>query len=73
MTDVQATEQEPALKHILRVAMRWKLLAAFAGVFTIIFVFIAVYVVQFSANNAQKRLVDELSTTAIGGSSTIDA
>ena len=73
MTDVQATEHEPALKHILRVAMRWKLLAAFAGVFTVIFVFIAIYVVQFSTNNAQKRLVDELSTTAIGGSSTIDA
>lgn len=66
-------KHEAPLRHILRVAMRWKLLAAFAGVFTIVFVFIAIYVVQFSTNNAQKRLVDELRSIAVGGSSTIDA
>ena len=66
-------EHEPALKHILRIAMRWKLLAAFAGVFTIVFLFIAIYVVHFSTNNAQKRLVDQLASTAAGASSTINA
>ncbi len=59
-------------KHIMHFAMRWKLLTAFAAAFTIIFVFIAIYVLQFSSQNARTRLEDQLLTIALGASATID-
>ena len=31
----------------VRVSLRWKMLAAFAGVFTIVYIFIAVWVYQY--------------------------
>jgi len=58
--------------HIMRFAMRWKLLITFAAAFTVIFVFIAIYVLQFSSQNAQTRLQDQLLTIAEGGAATID-
>jgi methyl-accepting chemotaxis protein len=59
--------------HWFRFALRWKLLTAFAGTFTLIFIGIAVWILLFSATNAQNRLVAELTTTALGGASTINA
>lgn len=59
-------------QHIARVGMRWKLLTAYATAFTVIFVFLALFVLQFSTNNAQARLESELRNYAIGGASTID-
>jgi HAMP domain-containing protein len=66
-------ENERPIRHILRIAMRWKLLAAFATAFTIVFIFIALFVLQFTTQNAQTRLENELRTFAVGGSSTIDS
>ena len=57
----------------IRVAMRWKLLGAFAGAFTIVFAFIAVWVVNFSTNNAESRLVEQLNGITFGGAGTIRA
>jgi HAMP domain-containing protein len=68
-TAVKASE---ASRHILKIGMRWKLLAAFATAFSIIFIFIAIFVLQFSANSAQSRLETELRAYAIGGASTIN-
>lgn len=53
--------------------MKWKLLGAFAGAFTIVFGFIAVWVIQDAGNKARERLVSELTNTAIGGARTVDA
>jgi HAMP domain-containing protein len=58
--------------HILRVAMRWKLLTAFTTAFSLIFVFLAIFILQFSANNAQARLEKELYNYAVGGATTIN-
>ena len=58
--------------HIMHFAMRWKLLITFAAAFTVIFVFIAIYVLQFSSQNAQTRLQDQLLTIAEGGAATLD-
>jgi HAMP domain-containing protein len=58
---------------IMHVAMRWKLLAAFATAFSIVFVFIAIYVLNFSADMALRRLEGELMTIGMGGAQTIDA
>lgn len=56
-----------------RLAMRWKLLAAFAGAFTVVFIFIAFWVVQHATSNALERVKAQLGGTAIGGAQTLDA
>ena len=56
-----------------RLAMRWKLLGAFAGAFTLVFVFIAIWVVYNSTANAMERVTAQLAGTAVGGAQTIDA
>lgn len=53
-------------------SMRWKLLAGFAGLFTVVFGFIAIWVVRYSTHAAQERLVTELASTATGGEQTVD-
>lgn len=53
--------------------MRWKLLAAFAGAFTLVFAFIAVWVLNYTTSEAQQRLEIQLEGTSIGGAKTIDA
>jgi len=53
--------------------MRWKLLGAFATAFTVVFVFIALFVLQFSTQNAQNRLESDLLAFALGGATTINA
>lgn len=68
---MSTTTPKPA-GHIMRFAMRWKLLTAFAAAFTVIFLFIALYVLQFSSQNAQARLEDQLLTIAEGGAATLD-
>jgi len=72
-TDVPAKSSGSETKRTIRVAMRWKLLAAFATAFTVVFVFIALYVLQFSTQNAQTRLENELKTFATGGAKGINA
>jgi HAMP domain-containing protein len=57
----------------VRVAMRWKLLAAFASAFTLVFVFIAVWVIGFSTSKAEARLVSQLEGTSAGGAGTLNA
>lgn len=69
---VSPEAHEKPIRHIMRIAMRWKLLAAFATAFTVVFLFIALFVLQFSTQNAQTRLESELRTYALGGASTID-
>ena len=69
---IEAAPSEPHA-HRPRVAMKWKLLGAFAGAFTIVFGFIAVWVIQDAGNKARERLVSELTNTAIGGARTVDA
>jgi len=68
-----ATISQERPRRSFRVAMRWKLLAAFATAFTVVFVFIALYVLQFSTQNAQTRLENELKTFATGGAKGINA
>lgn len=55
-----------------RIGMRWKLLVAFATAFTIVFVFIAVWVFRNTTDNAKERLVAQLHSTAVGGVQTLD-
>lgn len=59
-------------RPVPRIGMRWKLLALFAGAFTVVFVAIAAWVVAFAGNNAQDRLVLQLRQTAQGGAATVD-
>lgn len=64
---------DPSRVDGIRVAMRWKLLGAFAGAFTVVFLFIAFWVVDFSTSKAEARLVTQLEGTAAGGASTLNA
>jgi methyl-accepting chemotaxis protein len=57
----------------LFISLRLKLLAAFAGAFTIVFVFIAVWVFQFTTETTQSRLIQELTQSAQGGAANINA
>ncbi len=47
-------------RRFWRFPMRWKLLTAFAAAFTVVFVFIAVWVVNYASNNAMKRITGQL-------------
>ena len=56
----------------LRLRLRWKLLAAFAGAFTVVFVFLAIWIFQYTTNTTTLRLQTQLEDAAIGGSRTLD-
>ncbi len=62
----------PPLERV-RFGMRWKLLTAFAGAFTLVFIFIAIWVVQFATSRAEQRLMQQLGSTSAGGATTINA
>jgi HAMP domain-containing protein len=66
-------DDTPNQRVRVRFGMRWKLLTAFAGAFTLVFVFIAVWVVQFSTSRAEERLVQQLAGTSAGGATTVNA
>lgn len=57
----------------IRVPMRMKLLATFAGAYTLVFLFIAIWVVNYSTNAAISRLEDQLKATSIGAAATTNA
>lgn len=52
--------------------MRWKLLLAFGAGFTVVFVVVAVAILQFSTSTATDRVRDTLRGISTGGSLTID-
>ena len=52
--------------------MRWKLLIAFGLVFTVFFVVLAIWIVQFSTSSANTRLKDSLRSISEGGANTIN-
>jgi HAMP domain-containing protein len=56
-----------------RVGMRWKLLIAFGGGFTLIFILVAFWILRFSTQSATDRVQDNLRGIAVGGATTIDA
>lgn len=55
------------------ISMRWKLLGAFSAAFTVVFGFIAVWVLQYSTNAAEERLEEQIAQTSRGGATTVDA
>ena len=56
-----------------RIQLRWKLLAAFAGAFTVVFVFLAIWIFQYTTATAMARLETQLEAAAVGGAKTLDA
>lgn len=52
--------------------MRWKLLFLFGGVFTLIFAFVAIWILQFTTNQANDRLVSQLAASTEGAAKTLD-
>ncbi|MEI6622758.1 MAG: HAMP domain-containing protein [Actinomycetes bacterium] len=64
---------QPVKRHRkLRLNMRWKMLAGFSLAFTVVFIFIALWVINHSAANAMDRLTAELHSAAFGGAQTLD-
>ena len=59
-------------KRTRRLGMRWKLLIAFGLVFTVFFVVLAVWILQFSTNSANNRLRSTLRQLSEGGAQTVD-
>ena len=53
-------------------SMRWKLLLMFGGVFTLIFALVAVWILQFTTNQANDRLVSQLAASTEGAAKTLD-
>jgi hypothetical protein len=71
MTDAaefQTTKRRFGFKY----PMRWKLLTAFASAFTVVFVIISIWVLQFTTSTAEQRLIRELQSTAVGAAGIID-
>lgn len=60
-------------KRRLRIGLRWKLLVAFAGIFTAVFLFLALFIFSFTTEAAKARLENVLASSAEGGALTIDA
>ncbi|MCB0914528.1 MAG: HAMP domain-containing protein [Actinobacteria bacterium] len=56
----------------VRVAVRWKLLAAFAGAFTLVFGFIAVWAVENASKTALEQVTLQLTSAATGVARIID-
>lgn len=56
----------------LHIQLRWKLLAAFAGAFTVVFVFLAIWIFQYTTATALARLETQLEAAAVGGAKTLD-
>lgn len=56
----------------MHISMRWKILAGFAAAFTVVFVFIAVWVIQNTTTNAFGHLSSQLHSTAVGGAESLD-
>jgi len=82
MTTTEAVPETPAptpepqaevSRRGLFISLRWKLTASFTALFTIVFLFIGFWVVQFSATNAQQRLEQQLVDHVTGGSQTVNA
>jgi HAMP domain-containing protein len=57
----------------LRLGMRWKLLIAFGIGVSIVFVVVAAWIVRFSTDTANRRLLENLRGMSIGGAEVIDA
>ena len=55
-----------------RFSLRWKLLGAFAGAFTVVFIFLAVWIFQYTTATTTERLQTQLEDAAVGGASTIE-
>jgi HAMP domain-containing protein len=55
------------------ISLRLKLLATFAGAFTLVFAFIAFWVFQFTTDTTEARLVRELTQSAQGGALNVNA
>ena len=53
-------------------SLRWKLTVTFTGLFTIVFLFLAIWVVQFAASTAENRLEQQLVQHVEGGSLTVN-
>lgn len=54
-----------------RFSLRWKLLGAFAGAFTVVFIFLAIWIFQYATSTTTTRLQTQLEDAAIGGANTI--
>ena len=67
MTEQAATRRSP------RFPMRWKLLTAFAAAFTLVFAFIAIWVVNYASNNAMKRMTGQLLEISEGAARDLSA
>ena len=67
MTEQAATRRSP------RFPMRWKLLTAFAAAFTLVFAFIAIWVVNYASNNAMKRITGQLLEISEGAARDLSA
>jgi HAMP domain-containing protein len=57
----------------LRLSMRWKLLIAFGIGVSIVFVVVAAWIVKFSTDTANRRLLDNLRAMSTGGAQIINA
>lgn len=66
------TESPPGARRTRLFSLRWKLLIAFAGTFTIVFVLLAVWIFQYSTTTTTTRLQTQLEDSAVGGSQTIN-
>jgi hypothetical protein len=62
----------PKVKRDVYVSLRIKLVVVFVALFTVVFLGIAVWVLQFSANSAQDRLADQLIGQVEGVAQTVD-
>lgn len=66
------TEGGTPQRRTFRVSLRWKMLASFAGVFTVVYAFIAVWVYQYTGTEALQRLETQLASSSAGGATIID-
>lgn len=71
-TDAAASPADGARAKPFTFSLRWKLLAAFAGAFTVVFVFLAVWIFQYTTSTTTTRLQTQLEDAAVGGALTLD-
>lgn len=71
--DAAQTATTPRNRRRFRLGMRWKLLIAFGLGVSVVFVVVAAWILRFSTDTANRRLLDNLRGMSIGGAQVINA
>lgn len=67
MSSVDHSEKQGSVNRARRFSLHWTLLAAFGGAFSVVFLFLAIWIFQYTTTTTTARLQTQLQDSALGG------